>query len=353
MLRLTQNRVELAAFTARVGGGSLKLGGGMTFSPQPRFNLSIAAEQVNVRYPPTLRDIVGADLTLTGTLEAAVLAGRARIDDVVPMPGSDFASLTAQLAQPKVAVTAPNGFLRNLHLQIAVTTPKQIQINSRDFSLGANANLNVRGTVQEPVVLGRVAFTSGDLIFRGNRYVIQSGTLDFVNPIRTVPTVNVTADTTIQQYDLHLHFQGPTDSLRTSYTSQPALPPADIINLLAFGQTTEASAANPLPGNLGAESIVAGAVSSQITDRLSRIAGISHLSVDPILGGGQQNAGARITLQQRVTGSLYVTISTDVTSTERNVIEVQYHLSPHVSVNGVRKQNGGFGVNLQFKKTWH
>ncbi len=352
-LRLHDGRMDLVGFTGSVGGGNVTLSGGMAFTPKAQFNLSVAAREVRVRYPAGLRETVSADVNLTGSPAAALLSGRARVEDVSPMPGFDFATLTAQLSQHSVVVSTPGSFLAGLRLEVAVTTPNEIAINSRDFSLHANANVNVRGTADVPVVLGRVDLTSGDLIFRGNRYVIQSGTLDFVNPIRTVPTVNVTADATIQQYNLHLHFQGSVDNLRTAYTSDPALPPADIISLLAFGQTTEAGATNSLPGNLGAETMVAGAVTGQITDRVEKIAGISHLSVDPILGGGQQNAGARITIQQRVTGNLYVTISTDVTSTERNVIEVQYHLSPRVSISGVRKQNGGFGANLQFKKVWH
>ncbi|TAN23868.1 MAG: hypothetical protein EPN33_03360 [Acidobacteria bacterium] len=352
-LRLHDGRLDLTGFSANVGSGRVTVGGGMALLPKMQFNFAVAAEQVSVRYPPGLREVIGANVNVTGSPAAALVAGRVRVESVSPAPGFDFATLTSQLAQQTVAVATPGDFLTNLRLELTVSTPNEINVVSRDFSIHANANVNVRGTGREPVVLGRLDLTSGDLIFRGNRYVIQAGTLDFVNPIRTVPSVNITADTTIQQYDLHLHFQGPMDNMRTSYTSDPALPPADIISLLAFGTTTEASGANPLPGNLGAENLVASAVTSQITDRVEKIAGISHLSVDPVLGGGQQNASARITLQQRVTANLYVTISTDVTGTQRNVIEVQYRLSPRVSVSGVRKQNGGFGANLQFKKTWH
>jgi translocation and assembly module TamB len=134
------------------------------------------------------------------------------------------------------------------------------------------------------------------------------------------------------------------------------LPPSDIINLLAFGTTSEASAANPVPGNLGAESLVASQVSGQVTSRLQKIAGISELSIDPVLaGGGQstgQNPGARITVQQRVTGNIFVTFSTDVTSTQDQVIQLQYQLTPRVSISGTRDQNGGFGFDTRIKKTW-
>ncbi|MGH9392853.1 MAG: translocation/assembly module TamB domain-containing protein, partial [Terriglobales bacterium] len=351
-LKLSPDRIAIASFQATLGGGSVSAGGGIALQPDLRFNLNAAVRQARLRLPPTVREQFSADLTFTGTPAAATLGGRVRLENVSVTPDFDFAKFLAQVASGTTSVTAPGSFTRNLDLNVALTTPSQINTATRDFSLQANANLTLRGSAAAPVVVGRVTLNSGDLIFRGDRFVIQSGTLDFANPVRTEPIVNLSADTSIQQYDLHLHFQGPAENLHTTYTSDPALPPADIINLLAFGQTTEASAANPAPGNLGAENLLASAVTGQITDRVQRIAGISQLSVDPVLGGGQQSAGARITIQQRVTGNLFITVSTDVSGTQRDVIEIQYKLSPRVSVSAVRDQNGGVGLNTRFKKIW-
>jgi translocation and assembly module TamB len=351
VLRLDGNRLTISSFNARVGGGTLTASGGVVLHPALQFDLGIRADQVRLLYPPTVRETLGATLSLTGSPAAATLSGRVRLQDVSVTPQFDFTQVLGQFSGA-TTVTAPGSFLQDLALNIAVTTPNEIRAVSRDFSLQASVNVTVRGSAAEPAVLGRVNINSGDLIFRGDRYVLSSGTLDFVNPNQIQPVVNISADTRIQQYSLHLHFQGQASNLRTSYTSDPALPPADIINLLAFGTTTEASAANPSPGNLGAENLIASAVSSQITDRVQKIAGISQLSVDPVLRGGQQGGGARITVQQRVTANLFVTISTDVTSTQRDVIEIQYQISPRVSVSAVRDQNGGVGLNTSFKRSW-
>jgi translocation and assembly module TamB len=167
--------------------------------------------------------------------------------------------------------------------------------------------------------------------------------------------VSLAVSTAIQQYNISMRFNGPIDQLRTSYSSDPSLPAADIINLLAFGQTTEANAANPAtPANQAAESLLASQVSSQITSRVSKIAGISQLSINPVLAGGstQGPPGANITIQQRVTGNLFITFSSNVASTQNQVISGQYQLSPRVAVSATKDQNGGFGFDTLIKKTW-
>jgi len=212
--------------------------------------------------------------------------------------------------------------------------------------------LRVRGTAAEPALMGRVNITGGDLIFRGNRYFLEPSTLDFVDPYRIEPRVNLAVRTKVQDYDIRLLFRGTVDQIRTTYTSEPALPPADIINVLVFGKTSAEQAANSTPGNLGAQSMIASTVSSHVAGRIEKIAGISHFSIDPVLGGNQQDPGARVTIQQRVTGNLFVTFATDATSTQRQVIKLEYQATPRVGFSGVRDQNGGFAFDVKIKNTW-
>ena len=145
----------------------------------------------------------------------------------------------------------------------------------------AAANLRVTGTAAQPVLLGRINLTGGDLIFQGNRYVLQNGVIDFVNPTRTEPNINASVTTTILQYNIGLRFEGPLDRLRTSYSSTPALPPADIINLIAFGKTQEAANATATTANQTAEQSIASAVSGQVTSRVQNFAGLSQLIRGP------------------------------------------------------------------------
>jgi translocation and assembly module TamB len=267
-------------------------------------------------------------------------------------PDFDLTNFIGQFSGDTVPPPS-QGFVNNLQLDLSVAATNGISLTSRTLSLDGTANLQVHGTAAQPVILGRVNLNGGDLIFSGNRYVLQNGTIDFINPYETQPVVNVSVGTIIQEYDITMHFDGPIDRLHTNYASNPALPPSDIINLIAFGKTTEAANANPTPpGSLGAESLIASQVSSQVTSRLQKVAGISQLSVDPVLNNNQQNPGARVTIQQRVTSNLFVTFATDVTQSQESTIKLEYRLSPRVSLSGDRDQNGGFGFDTRFHKNW-
>jgi translocation and assembly module TamB len=163
----------------------------------------------------------------------------------------------------------------------------------------------------------------------------------------------VQVNTTIQQYNIALRFRGPVDRLQTNYTSDPALSQADIIHLIAFGSTEEAANAAPAQSTtLGAESLIASQVSSQVTDRLQKALGISQISLDPQLGAtaANQQQGALLTVRQRVTSKLFVTFSTDVTTTEFSAVQLQYQLNRKWSMSGVRDQNGGYSVDGRYHK---
>ncbi|HEV2274179.1 MAG TPA: translocation/assembly module TamB domain-containing protein [Acidobacteriaceae bacterium] len=354
VLTLTNDRLNVEKFEGVVGGGTLTAQGGVSYRPTVQFDLGLAAKGVRMLYPQGVRESINADLRFTGTTESALLGGTVSLSDLSFTPAFDLTNFINQFSGGVAPPPTP-GMAQNIRLNLGVHSANSLNLVSRALSINGTANLQLRGTAAQPVILGRINLNSGDVIFNSDRFVLNGGTVEFVNPAETEPVVNLALMTTIQQYNIALRFNGPIDQLRTNYTSDPSLPAADIINLLAFGQTTEANAANPsTPANQAAESLIASQVSSQITSRVSRIAGISQLSINPVLEGGssQGPAGANITIQQRVTGNFFVTFSSNVSSTQNQTIMGQYQLSPRVGVSATRDQNGGFGFDTTIKKTW-
>ncbi|HMC31605.1 MAG TPA: translocation/assembly module TamB domain-containing protein [Candidatus Angelobacter sp.] len=354
VINVTQTRLEIASFQGQVGGGTVDATGAVAYRPSVQFQLGFSANNVRIRYPEGVRAILASNLSLRGTTQESLLSGVVKIERVSFTPDFDMSTFTSQFSGESSDSGSPGSFTQGMKLDIAMQSTSQMNLTSSQVSLRGDANLRVVGTAAAPVILGRTNLTGGEVFLANNRYELQQGTIDFVNPVRTEPVLNVHVRTTIDQYNITLGLIGPLSRLETTYVSDPALPPVDIINLIATGKTVESAAANPSPSptsTLGAESLLASTVSSQVSGKIAKLAGVSQLQIDPGLGSDNgQNPGARIAIQQRVTSNLFVTYATDVTSTQRQAIQVEYKFNPRWSVSGTRNQNGGFGMDGKYRK---
>ena len=354
-LNVTQTRLEISSFEGEMGGGTINATGAVAYRPGIQFHLGLAANNIRMRYPEGVRAILASNLALTGNTQESQLTGQVKIQRVSFTPDFDLSTFTSQFSGGGSSDSGtPGSFTQGMKLNIAVQSTSQMNLVSSQVSVKGDANLRVVGTAADPVVLGRTNLTGGEFFLAGNRYEVQHGTIDFLNPVRTEPVLNIQVKTRIDEYNINLALSGPVERLQTTYTSDPALPPVDIINLIATGKTVESAAANPSPSPtsaMGAQSLLASGISSQVSGKIAKLAGVSQLQIDPGLGTDNgQNPGARIAIQQRVTSNLLVTYATDITATQRQAIQIEYKFNPKWSVSGTRDQNGGFGVDGRYRK---
>lgn len=346
-IAIANNRLNIENFSGQMSGGSFSVNGFASYAPAS-FSLQVNGKSIRVRYPEGTRAQLDTNLTLIGTPASSVLNGRVTIDGLSFTPDFDLANFIGQLSSSTPSI--PSKWEENTRLDIAVASSQVLALSSSKLSLQGSADLRVTGTLANPVVLGRTILSGGELFFMGNRYQVQNGTVVFANPIRTEPTVNLFVTTTVQQYDITLNFLGPLDRLRTNYTSDPVLPPVDIIHLLAFGKTTEQAAATATPASLGAESAIANGLTSQVSGRLEKLAGISQLQIDPSLGGNNSNPGARLAIQQRLTSTILFTFATDLTDTQNEVVQVKYQTRGRLSLSLTRDEYGSFAIEAKIRK---
>lgn len=352
-VRISGTRMDIQQLQGTIGGGNVAMTGFVEYSPHVNFNLAAQAQSVRIRYPQGISTLLDGTINFAGTPARSTVTGRVLVDRLFLAQQFDIATLIGQFSS-QVPSTAPPAFEQNMKLHIGVVSSNALNLTSSKLSIGGNFNLTVAGTAASPVVLGRVALSQGAIFFMGKRYEIQSGTIEFANPVHTEPVLNVYAKTTVKQYDITLNFVGAVDRLRTNYTSTPPLSEADIIHLIAFGTTAEQAATSPsVPTSVAAESILAQGVSSQVAGRLEKLTGISQITIDPLVTDSSgSNAGQQIGIQEQVSGSLLLTFSTSVTNTQAQTVEVQYSASKNVRVSVLRDYNGGYALDIRFRKTF-
>jgi translocation and assembly module TamB len=74
------------------------------------------------------------------------------------------------------------------------------------------------------------------------------------------------------------------------------------------------------------------------------------LRIDPSLPGVESTPQARLTLEQQVTPDITFTYITNVTSSNPQVIQVEWAFSKKWSVVAVREDNGLFGIDFFYKR---
>jgi translocation and assembly module TamB len=352
-------RLSFDNLTAQAGGGTLRLSGFVNYTERPiRYDITARSDSTRIRYPEGMSWLTAGTLRLTGTTDGGVLSGRVTVERVTLTQGLEVAGSlfsSKEVSGPSTGST----FLRNLQFDIQAVSTPDARMQWPGAELEAEADLRVRGTWEHPIMLGHIHVLSGDLLFHGNRYKVARGDINFANPFRLDPVVNVEASTTIQQYEITLNFNGPSSKLTLAYRSDPPLPGNDIVTLLALGQTsaegTARTAGNVQSGTSGASTLLSEAVSSQVGGRLEKLFGITNFRVDPALTtvgstGSNQNAAARVTVQQQVTRNMTITYISNVGSTQEQVIQVEYNVNRNISVVALRDYNGTFGIDIKIKK---
>ena len=344
VLDVKNNQVQITSLQGETGGGTISAGGTVTYQPQMAVNVTLQAQHVRLRYPEGLRSVIDSNLALSGDSNQGTLNGRVLIDSLGFSSDFDLAKFMSQFSGNPASPPPASGFLQNLKLQVAVQSTSDLQAVSSQVSLEGQINLRVTGTAADPVVLGRTTLSNGDIFFDNRRYRLERGILNFTDPNVTKPDVNMLITTTIEQYNLSLTLLGPVDRLRTTYVSDPPLPPVDIINLIARGQTTEEGT----PSSFDANSVLAQGLAGQVSSRVQKLAGLSSLQIDPLLGGNNTNPTARIAMQQRVTRNFLFTFSTDVTDAQRELVQGEYQVTRRWSVSALRDETGGYAFDAKF-----
>jgi translocation and assembly module TamB len=361
MVLFTADRATIQSFKGETGGGTIELSGSASYGgDQTVFQLRATASQVRVRYPEGVSTVADANLSFTGTPDRSMLSGTITVIRTGFNPQSDFGSLIASSAQPVRTPSGRAGILGGLNFDIQINTSPDIQFQSSlTEDLQVDANLRLRGTVMNPAVLGRITITQGQLVFFGTKYNIDTGVISFFNPVRIEPVLNIDLTTRVRGIDITLSVTGPLSKPKLTPRSDPPMEFNEIVALLAGGGTpssdptmlAQQSLAPQTWQQSGATALLGSAIASPVAGRLQRFFGVSQLRIDPTLPGVESNnPQARITIEKQVNPAVTLTYITNVTTTNPQIVRVEWSVSKQWSVVLLRDENGTGSVDFFFKR---
>jgi translocation and assembly module TamB len=358
----TGSQATIQDFTGIVGGGKVSLSGVVAYAGgETSYRIDAVAKDVRVRFPEGLSMSANAELSLRGTSQRSTLSGAITVLRTGFNPRTDFSSILGKASEPVRTPSARIGPLSGMRFDVRIETAPDISFES---SLGEDiqveGNLRLQGTPYNPVLLGRINITQGEINFFGTRYTINSGSITFANPVKLEPVLNVDLETRVSGIDVILTISGPLNNLNVTPRSDPPLDIGQVLALLATGSAPTADATLAIRQNpttqsftqLGPSALIGQVVANPVSSRLQRFFGVSSLKIDPQLTGIVSNPQPRVTLQQQVSKEITITYITNLSSTSQQIVRVEWSLNRNWSVIGVRDENGQLGIDFLYKKSF-
>jgi translocation and assembly module TamB len=350
-LEFNQNRLEVKSLTAMSGGGLLSVSGYLAYQHGLYADLALKGKSIRIRYPQGVSSAADINLQLQGSQNNLLLSGNVLITRFTVSPELDFVSLATQSAKSQTIAPAdaPSNHIR---LDVRIQSSPQLNFQNAYAKLAGDVDLRLRGTLASPSLLGRISITEGSATIAGTRYELQRGEITFTNPVRIQPMIDLNATARVEDYDITLGLHGSVDQMSVTYRSDPPLPEADVVALLALGRTQDQQRLytrqqEQLAANPATDALLGGALNATVSSRVQKLFGAGSVKVDPNYLGVLGNSTTRITVEEQLGKNLTLTYATDVDTTAQQLLQAEIAINRHVSLLVARDESGVFSMVIK------
>ena len=229
-----------------------------------------------------------------------------------------------------------------LSYDVRLVAPSTLRIENDQARIVASADVNLRGTYDRPLVLGRADIERGEARFEGRRYLVTRGSARLHQP-RSHPAVlrhrgrDARARAPARPIACTLRLAGTTERLQPEFTSDPPLPPLDILTMLFSDSAPSGDvelAAQQRPNDrqqrlleARATRALTGTLSAEVGKVVQETFGVDSFQITPLLVDPYQqsarlnvNPSARVTIGKRISDRIYLTYARSLSSSTRDEI---------------------------------
>lgn len=221
------------------GGGKLQAQGAVTLGADgvDSYDVELRTQRLRLKVPKWLDTTSSGRLTLRGEATLPTLGGELRVHAARYSDDINWERLLPDLRRRTSALDSLDSDDEDVRFDVHLLADRGIVIENNVLDLEAKGDLFLTGTEERPGLKGGVQLIRGNATFRGNRYRIARGTVDFVDTYRVMPVLDVEAETRVHDYDVTAHLSGPAQTPTIQLAATPDLSEIDIVSLLTFGFT--------------------------------------------------------------------------------------------------------------------
>jgi len=367
-IRFGDRWVQIDTVRFTTGRGSVTLSGGLTHRNRKLYDASLHGRILNVaaaekdRFRVLVRD---AGFRIRQDSTRREIAADIRLGDSRYIGRVDLKQILDQIRAPRrPPVQAVPSEVWGLDIRVHDSPDMWIESNLARIRM--KPELRIGGTTERPSVSGRVTATEGHLTYLDRRFTLTSAALDFTDPYRINPVIDMKSKAELRGYQtfsgtpytVHLSVTGPADQAVIRLTSEPALSEPDIVSLLTLGTTRS----TPAGGEAARRDVSlyevlqdrAVLLSSQrlsgyAARRIGTLFGLEEVSIEGNLFRFGKSWGPQLLASKKITDRMEVTYTSTIGNLNEQSVRLDYRLSRVFSLEGQTDQKGRAGLDLKYR----
>ncbi|MFH1416107.1 MAG: translocation/assembly module TamB domain-containing protein [Elusimicrobiota bacterium] len=388
-IKFENEKIRLERIEAGLNEGMISISGTTGIRKRALTGTDIKAVMTLNRFdiPDTIRSrIKSVNLWIKQNDDRFSIAGDIDIDNAEYFRNIDIRTILLKAKPALIKDKSPSLFSK-LDLNINILKTENILLRNNLGKLKIGTECAITGPAGNPVVMGKIYITSGYVLYLDRTFDIQKGMLDFNDPLKTNPFIDIIAVSSIrsyrqktdQPYKITLAVKGYRSELSVSLTSEPPLSEPDIVSLITIGATSseltsltqaQGSSIEILADRLGA--ISSRSISGYISANVGNMLNLDQIYIDGNILKIGSPSGATLRATKRVTkntaltyinslegsaGSLEAKRSTDKTEiayetgighTNEQKFKLGYKLSKFFMFQSHADITGNSGISLKY-----
>ncbi|MEJ2037594.1 MAG: translocation/assembly module TamB domain-containing protein [Desulfosarcinaceae bacterium] len=355
---LSPNEVTVKQLAGAVDTGSFSLNGHLALADLKPSDgrLDLEVQSLPLQWPGYLDALVSGNLSLSGRPEQASLQG-----ELVLLEGTYYkdvrlnllSAFTGERQRPDIgpALSQKPTWMEHIALDVSLAHRNPFLVDNNVAQLQIAPDLKAGGTLAHPVLSGRAKVVQGELIYRRKAFTVKRGVVDFINPYKTEPVLDIVSQAQIRRWLVTLSVSGTPDKLAIDLKSDPPEADNDILSLILLGRTNTELAKGEGGGKQTTQQMLAALVSTAWGEDIKRTAGVDILEVET---GSQQADTDSDRLQVTVGKQLSrrLTVKYEVETSEGEMVQravSEYRFLENLLASGFQDSQGDYGAELLFR----
>ncbi len=349
-VRVQDNVIAIRSLRGTLAGGEVNGSGEIRIGPEGRASVDIRAEGRGMALAllEKTRMLADASLRLTGPAGRFSLSG-----EILARQLSWRRELDGRFAlSPSSHVEAQAGpsVFDGMALDIRLRADDNALMENSLGRIQGRFDLTLTGTVDAPVLLGDVEAVRGDVYFQDRKFRVVRARLSFANPAAIEPYLDFRGETFLKDYRVTFTLSGLLDRLRPEFASSPALPPEDVLALLALGESFKRTYSYEVSTQMGTGSLLSFQLAEEAKKRAEKLFALDSIRIDPFVLGASSEMTARLTVGKKISRNINLLYSTNLSSQREDLVRLEWEFSDGFALVGMRDERGRLSLDAKIRK---